>query len=122
MSLRYVRDRVVSFSFLFFFKATPTPDIYTLSLHDALPISPDEPAAKPPICGRRLMRGVAAGRSAQRACERSSDWRRGARRDRKSTRLNSSHQIISYAVFCLKKKNNKANENSRNSSILTSTK
>src|SRR5215813_14412154 len=69
---------------LFFFNDTATTEIYTLSLHDALPIS--LPAAK----GRRQ--------------EIRSDHRAGGReRDRKSTRLNSSHVRISYAVFCLKK-------------------
>src|SRR5438552_4671025 len=72
---------------VFFFTATPTTEIYTLSLHDALPISENWRAIK-----RR--RSFARG-SASSAKER----------DRKSTRLNSSHQIISYAVFCLKKKN-----------------
>src|SRR5215216_7798674 len=72
------------FVVFFFFNDTATTEIYTLSLHDALPISltgrdPLEPA--PPACSR------------------------SGQRDRKSTRLNSSHQIISYAVFCLKKKN-----------------
>src|SRR5258708_31906158 len=82
---------------LFFFNDTATTEIYTLSLHDALPISSPRSLA-----GRRR-RVVAAHRldlvgSAHR--------RRGGQRqpDRKSTRLNSSHQIISYAVFCLKKK------------------
>src|SRR5438552_6555009 len=69
----------------FFFNDTATTEIYTLSLHDALPISgdPGHPAA-----------GLGA------------DHHRGGppAEDRKSTRLNSSHQIISYAVFCLKKK------------------
>src|SRR5258708_24956299 len=71
---------------LFFFNDTATTEIYTLSLHDALPIS------------RRARHGDGGrgGAVAQGA------RRRG--RDRKSTRLNSSHQIISYAVFCLKKK------------------
>src|SRR5260363_347924 len=71
--------------FLFFFNHTATTEIYTLSLHDALPISaaPD---------GRRSQ-GSGLVHLPQHQ-----------RRDRKSTRLNSSHQIISYAVFCLKKK------------------
>src|SRR2546427_11106830 len=99
-----------SFSF-FFFNDTATTEIYTLSLHDALPIfrwtrflrgdSPeaDDPAwaelrivhadvcLKTPWTGSvvRLVHGV-------------------LRQDRKSTRLNSSHSQISYAVFCLKKK------------------
>src|SRR5256885_16359454 len=73
--------------FFFFFNDTATTEIYTLSLHDALPIS--------------------ARRDRHRASElaRSHHRRRahdGA--DRKSTRLNSSHLVISYAVFCLKKK------------------
>src|SRR5438876_4833820 len=69
----------------FFFYDTATTEIYTLSLHDALPISP------PP---------------APRARREEPRLRRGRRRrgDRKSTRLNSSHPSISYAVFCLKKK------------------
>src|SRR5436853_7597158 len=73
--------------FFFFFNDTATTEIYTLSLHDALPIS----AGTPP---RR------AGPSPPPRSPRSS-------RDRKSTRLNSSHLGISYAVFCLKKKKKK---------------
>src|SRR5436309_14167356 len=75
-----------SFSF-FFFNDTATTEIYTLSLHDALPIP------------RRLThsrRCIARARSPTRSAS--------APRDRKSTRLNSSHVKISYAVFCLKKK------------------
>src|SRR2546427_8564477 len=77
----------------FFFNDTATTEIYTLSLHDALPISGGGSAGG----GRR--RG-AADCTAARARRRSAP---GAR-DRKSTRLNSSHSQISYAVFCLKKK------------------
>src|SRR5208282_5273569 len=71
----------------FFFNDTATTEIYTLSLHDALPIpwSSIPTASHPSRCSRSR-------RSATRA------------RDRKSTRLNSSHGSISYAVFCLKKK------------------
>src|SRR3712207_9453358 len=79
-----------------FFNDTATTEIYTLSLHDALPIS-DE--VRRPDRRRRLSRSQrrhpgdrAQGRGPPRA------------RDRKSTRLNSSHANISYAVFCLKKK------------------
>src|SRR5574340_1551001 len=71
-------------SAFFFFNDTATTEIYTLSLHDALPISVTLPA--PPRTG----------------CPRA---RRQDAPDRKSTRLNSSHQKISYAVVCLKKKN-----------------
>src|SRR5215208_7915105 len=74
----------------FFFNDTATTEIYTLSLHDALPISRG-PSAPPPLC--LLSRHRPTGRCA-----------RSHARDRKSTRLNSSHVAISYAVFCLKKK------------------
>src|SRR5947208_6214863 len=80
---------------IFFFNDTATTDIYTLSLHDALPIC--RPVRPPAAAGGR--RGACGG---ERAPARAA--RGAARRDRKSTRLNSSHQIISYAVFCLKKK------------------
>src|SRR2546422_8318521 len=73
---------------VFFFNDTATTEIYTLSLHDALPISP-RAQADPEYCGLEHGRGAAP----------------ALERDRKSTRLNSSHGYISYAVFCLKKKN-----------------
>src|SRR2546422_3911569 len=84
-------------SIFFFFNDTATTEIYTLSLHDALPILAEE------HLGRRFghERGL---------CERHStvpstfDPDTPRSRDRKSTRLNSSHGYISYAVFCLKKK------------------
>src|SRR2546427_7720675 len=90
--------------FLFFFNDTATTEIYTLSLHDALPISrryppvwPCWPQSRPPK-DRRLLR---------RRCSAAQPGRRTSpTKDRKSTRLNSSHSQISYAVFCLKKKNN----------------
>src|SRR5207249_12157017 len=75
------------FSFFFFNDTAPT-EIYTLSLHDALPIS--------------LVRVV--GRIEARDEPRAGPL--DPERDRKSTRLNSSHVSISYAVFCLKKKKN----------------
>src|SRR5439155_4142706 len=75
------------FGCIFFFNHTATTEIYTLSLHDALPIS-----RRPPSCG-----ATCATSSSAPARRRPSD--------RKSTRLNSSHVAISYAVFCLKKKN-----------------
>src|SRR5215211_8247975 len=78
----------------FFFNDTATTDIYTLSLHDALPI----------WRGRRAYKDHELPSSSRfRPCAR----RRGAAPDRKSTRLNSSHTVISYAVFCLKKKKKK---------------
>src|SRR2546421_3093540 len=74
------------FTYFFFFNDTATTEIYTLSLHDALPISCSE-------LGSRTGADYAAG-----LCCSSIPI------DRKSTRLNSSHDQISYAVFCLKKK------------------
>src|SRR2546429_3614800 len=83
----------------FFFNDTATTEIYTLSLHDALPISHPGFVAHVSDCLiARPMFGVNAGVDDQphRAEEFVTD--------RKSTRLNSSHGYISYAVFCLKKK------------------
>src|SRR5438309_12077187 len=76
-------------SFFFFFNDPATTEIYTLSLHDALPIY--QHFVRP--------RGFHRRRRRQRG-----EHRRHMVRDRKSTRLNSSHSSISYAVFCLKKK------------------
>src|SRR2546426_2361361 len=95
--------------FFFFFNDTATTEIYTLSLHDALPISDDgrgggAPADAPAV--RRAAHLLAAGPRPQRGGgdvgAREPDRDRAP--DRKSTRLNSSHLVISYAVFCLKKK------------------
>src|SRR2546422_4344656 len=95
------------FSFFFFFNDTATTEIYTLSLHDALPIYRASPAPR-----RRDRR--TRHRSAPRAARARRSLRGTARAhaqpgpgDRKSTRLNSSHGYISYAVFCLKKKKTK---------------
>src|SRR2546430_12368885 len=106
--------------FFFFLNDTPTPEISPLPLHDALPIWPPSPndrepkpgpqGAGPPTAARHrrplvtpirlppppTAPAAGPGRTAP-APPRSS-------RDRKSTRLNSSHSQISYAVFCLKKK------------------
>src|SRR5207248_9535698 len=92
------------------------PHVSTLSLHDALPISSatsSSPATRTSRMGRSPE--IPYGQSA--ACPSSFDWmvsdparselsanRTLDARDRKSTRLNSSHRTISYAVFCLKKK------------------
>src|SRR5436189_5035680 len=75
------------------FMAAATSEIYTLSLHDALPICAAQPAA--------MMAGWRDGGMAGWRDGGMAGWRNG---DRKSTRLNSSHRCISYAVFCLKKK------------------
>src|SRR5258705_1518410 len=80
----------LSFCFFFFFNDTATTEIYTLSLHDALPIS-------------RLVTSY--------LCQpllHMSEYKMFLAQDRKSTRLNSSHLGISYAVFCLKKKKEKS--------------
>src|SRR5258708_30713524 len=95
---------IVLFSFFFFFNDTATTEIYTLSLHDALPIF-----IKPDLESFRVSakRGDEIG--LQFRHESALKFQAVGRKniDRKSTRLNSSHQIISYAVFCLKKKNKK---------------
>src|SRR5437879_8307681 len=86
--------RLPTASCLFFFFSTDpaTTEIYTLSLHDALPIS---------LGGYLRVRGGEHRRGAGKAAGSG---------DRKSTRLNSSHRCISYAVFCLKKKKKKRKE------------
>src|SRR5436305_14209610 len=80
----------------FFFNDTAPTEIYTLSLHDALPISNRRPR---PRCAHPRARG--APEHGDPAPPALAPAERG---DRKSTRLNSSHVRISYAVFCLKKK------------------
>src|SRR2546430_16017998 len=83
------------FFFFFFFNDTATTEIYTLSLHDALPIFfPLERHRHSRVCRRRQPRWTIGLREGL--------W--NGQSDRKSTRLNSSHSQISYAVFCLKKK------------------
>src|SRR5207247_10898884 len=94
-------------SLLFFTHPSPTA-IYTLSLHDALPILPPIAVSGPvrqalarlkrKLPPAYLRRQLLSDRGAYRPSIKSL-------RDRKSTRLNSSHEWISYAVFCLKKKN-----------------
>src|SRR5205814_10431766 len=81
--------------FFFFFNDTATTEIYTLSLHDALPI----------YLARHTANQQNQGVEPFGTC---------ARGDRKSTRLNSSHLGISYAVFCLKKKKKKKTNNTSN--------
>src|SRR5688572_31348699 len=95
----------------FFFHDTPTTDIYTLSLHDALPIYRDRivstASTSQPGLILILMRRYPAARSIDTrsaSCSSESCMPIDTPEDRKSTRLNSSHSQISYAVFCLKKK------------------
>src|SRR3712207_7392929 len=95
----------------FFFNDTATTEIYTLSLHDALPISGIIRSRR--LIGSPRPRGGGRGRVPTvtiglQSGRLSGPSRRG-RSDRKSTRLNSSHANISYAVFCLKKKKNRTN-------------
>src|SRR5437763_15417178 len=82
----------VFFLLFFFFNATATPEIYTLSLHDALPILTTIRAGAGNDSAKGLVKRVRHGDD------------EADESDRKSTRLNSSHRCISYAVFCLKKK------------------
>src|SRR3712207_7105415 len=93
----------------FFFNDTATTEIYTLSLHDALPIWAAARGRRGvgvhhhrPHAAVRLLRREAPARCRDGARARGGGG--GGRGDRKSTRLNSSHANISYAVFCLKKK------------------
>src|SRR5256885_15163077 len=91
-----------SFFFFFFFNDTATTEIYTLSLHDALPICALAGLAATPLQAQEPQRGgtLIVG-STQVPRHLNGAVQSG---DRKSTRLNSSHLVISYAVFCLKKK------------------
>src|SRR5256885_9343736 len=90
-------------SSFFFFNDTATTEIYTLSLHDALPIYAF--ARHRELLADFLQRVVGVHADAKAHAQHALLARRQAReQDRKSTRLNSSHLVISYAVFCLKKK------------------
>src|SRR3712207_7055715 len=104
------------FLYFFFFNDTATTEIYTLSLHDALPICPW------PLYSVASARQTEAGRASDMDRDEALRLLRSGRgkcvvadpthptclrQDRKSTRLNSSHANISYAVFCLKKKKKK---------------
>src|SRR5258705_3073108 len=94
--------------FFFFFNDPATTEIYPLSLHDALPISrlavQIEERAGVRHGDRSGREGHARGRRRRRRADGQSRDEHQSRADRKSTRLNSSHLGISYAVFCLKKK------------------
>src|SRR2546429_6289886 len=101
-------------SCFFFFNDTATTEIYTLSLHDALPIYFSQHRGSLTPCGSGECFAVGLGEGPERCrhCrgnrqnQKPRNWRgtRPVDGDRKSTRLNSSHGYISYAVFCLKKK------------------
>src|SRR2546422_6247121 len=93
------------YSSFFFFNDTATTEIYTLSLHDALPISI-------PSTGKINCHGPPSTLYSQRTI-RLVESVASKITDRKSTRLNSSHGYISYAVFCLKKKKKKKKNEDR---------
>src|SRR5258708_28758257 len=100
-----VSDTIHCHSFVvFFFNDTATTEIYTLSLHDALPILLARLLLVVHIGARQLVVFL-LGRAGDLDGLRVLDAVEAVDADRKSTRLNSSHQIISYSVFCLKKKN-----------------
>src|SRR5256885_14904478 len=94
----FLRPTSHSFLFFFFFNDTATTEIYTLSLHDALPISPRGLLRVTSPVNMRFLGPIIS-----EYLKKNPDVR--VELDRKSTRLNSSHLVISYAVFCLKKKN-----------------
>src|SRR5207248_11559958 len=108
------------YSFIFFFNYTPTTYIYTLSLHDALPIFSGElelgfgliyhqtqPFLKNVPIGTKHSPDGIVGSHLKNIQPRQEHSPKKIALDRKSTRLNSSHRTISYAVFCLKKKKKK---------------
>src|SRR5256885_3358230 len=102
--IAYVQYASHCVSLFFFFNDTATTEIYTLSLHDALPISRARRQHERPSVRLAWLHHLTM-------LLRPSLHRVGPclhARDRKSTRLNSSHLVISYAVFCLKKKKNNA--------------
>src|SRR2546426_5415463 len=101
-------------STVFFFNDTATTEIYTLSLHDALPIFAIKVGEHPlvriervALCELEAVMNVAKLRTEGGRAGH------GGIQDRKSTRLNSSHLVISYAVFCLKKKKQRNRTKSR---------
>src|SRR5256885_3511823 len=97
--------------FFFFFNDTATTEIYTFSLHDALPIyapgrenAPDDLRQAEALGQGKGEPLVAGALPPLPPAQRTRDAEIARSLDRKSTRLNSSHLVISYAVFCLKKK------------------
>src|SRR5205085_11672930 len=106
--LYLLHSKHTHYPFSFFFTTPATTELYTLSLHDALPICP---ASRWYASGRAWSRDDAGARGRQDReplpngmCRPAAPCAHQLSTDRKSTRLNSSHSQISYAVFCLKKK------------------
>src|SRR3712207_7645830 len=100
----------------FFFNDTATTEIYTLSLHDALPISPpiaDDARMLRQSPQRQLSYSLDVPIRFAARFEEARRWHTISDLDRKSTRLNSSHANISYAVFCLKKKKHNTSNSRR---------
>src|SRR3712207_7445619 len=102
---------ILTYYLFFFFNDTATTEIYTLSLHDALPISVRSSGRTRTVPRARSEPDIPCTEALLLLASPSPSNRRTSAallvtEDRKSTRLNSSHANISYAVFCLKKKNN----------------
>src|SRR5438477_5977874 len=113
MCSTFIHRCILCFGFFlfFFFNDTATTEIYTLSLHDALPIC---------TLGLRVVSSIVWPCTSRISFSTLCRARCGS--DRKSTRLNSSHMSISYAVFCLKKKkkkNNTQNQDTKDKSTNT---
>src|SRR3712207_7830345 len=106
----YVTDQLCCF----FFNDTATTEIYTLSLHDALPIYDQALVGDKTIIFRLIDADMYW--HMQKGDE-NYVVHRGIALDRKSTRLNSSHANISYAVFCLKKNKTRSGSRSSNSPV-----
>ena len=98
----------IFYFFFFFFNDTATTEIYTLSLHDALPIFKNNVniIMKPTVLDYSGCDVAVVPWINNENYKEYTDFIKNCK-DRKSTRLNSSHTVISYAVFCLKKKNKK---------------
>src|SRR3712207_7027150 len=105
------KSKYTSFSLFFFFNDTATTEIYTLSLHDALPIC--SAVVVPKSMADHQLQSAVLQHGIDPTAVRAAEHHRALEQDRKSTRLNSSHANISYAVFCLKKKKKHKHRQSR---------
>src|SRR3712207_7096008 len=95
-----------SSSYIFFFNDTATTEIYTLSLHDALPILTEPDFWNDNMAAQKTSQELNELKLTYQTFHDMQELSDETELDRKSTRLNSSHANISYAVFCLKKKKN----------------